>query len=102
MSTQPTIDNYIKLLKDADATVRAQAIEKLAELDAKQAVEPLIEIFKNYRENFDLRHQAILAVGKIGWEDKIQYFIKLLFYYPFKDTYWDFPSDDSLSDTAST
>lgn len=101
MTNQPTVEEYIKLLNDADATVRAQAIEKLAELDAKQAVEPLIEIVNSYREKESLRHEAMQAIGRIDGEGNIQFFIQRLLN-TYRDTYWDLPSDLRLSITVST
>jgi len=47
MPTQPSVEDYIQMLKDPDTRVRAQAIEKLSELGAKQAVKPLIKLIHN-------------------------------------------------------
>jgi HEAT repeat protein len=102
MSSQPTVEDYLLMLKDpqAQVQVRKQAIEKLGELGAKQAVEPLIQLINTYKVEENLKHQAMLAIGKIAGADNIPYFITRLID-TYRDTYWDFPSDLRLSETAS-
>jgi HEAT repeat protein len=64
MTTTTIVAELIAALNDRNPAVRRSAAEKLGELEAMQAVEPLTRALKD--SNADVRVHVALALGMIG------------------------------------
>lgn len=73
--TTDEIDSLIQDLGSPDTLVKADAAKTLVEI-GDPAVEPLIEALRN--EDYDIRENAVLVLGKIGNETAIDPLIEAL------------------------
>ncbi|MFN0063949.1 MAG: HEAT repeat domain-containing protein [Myxococcaceae bacterium] len=69
----------VRLLKSADNFVRLQAMSSLGTIRAPEAVQPLLEVAQNPREEAMVAGRAIVALGEIGDARTVGTLVRLLF-----------------------
>lgn len=69
------IDIQIDLLKDADWTVRREAVVTLGEMGDERCVEPLVRVLRD--GDWQVREAAIEALGQVG-SPAVEFLVKML------------------------